>query len=174
MTTVRSQPLIQSLIAVDFAIFVGILIPSSRNELRTYITAEKRSFISSLLYRTWITPIMTENVPSRQIQIVRSNGLMCNSKLTMLVSWMIRKLGHGTGTTLSTERFDTQCRRFHLLMVTVKRENWRISVGSRASERASNFYIQLTSLTNVFVLERYICLPVNLALLSSMASENRI
>jgi len=43
--------------------------------------------------------------------------------LTMLVFWLIRKLGHGASTTLSTKRFDTKCRRFHLLMVSVKEEN---------------------------------------------------
>jgi len=42
--------------------------------------------------------------------------------LTMRDSLQIRKLEHGTDTTLSTKRFDTLCRQFHLLMVSVNRE----------------------------------------------------
>jgi len=44
-------------------------------------------------------------------------------KLTMRNSLRIRKLEHGTDTTLSTKLFDTLCRQFHLLMVTASREN---------------------------------------------------
>jgi len=74
----------------------------------------------------------------------------------MLVSWVIRKLGHGTGTTLSTKRFDTQCRRFHLLMVTVNRENWLSSGGGRASiyikgiRRRNSHWIQISFALELF------------------------
>jgi len=55
--------------------------------------------------------------------------------LVMRVSWLLRKLEHGAYATLSKKRFDTECRRFHLLMLTVNRENWRRSGGSPASEQ---------------------------------------
>jgi len=58
----------------------------------------------------------------------------------MRVSWLIRNLGHGTYATLSKKRFDTECRRFHLLMVTVNRENWKSSGGSRASEQFCQWF----------------------------------
>jgi len=46
---------------------------------------------------------------------------------TMRNSVRINIKGHGTRTTQSTNWFDTKCRQFHLLMVTVNRENWRSS-----------------------------------------------
>jgi len=53
--------------------------------------------------------------------------------LTIRVFRLIRRLVQETSTTLSKKRFDTKCRRFYLLMVTITRENWTSSGGSRAS-----------------------------------------
>jgi len=80
------------------------------------------------------------------------------NRLAMRGFRLIRKLGHEISTTLSTKRFDTKCRRFHLLMVTINRENWRSSWGSRMSERffqwlshllAMRFESQLSPLTHL-------------------------
>jgi len=80
-----------------------------------------------------------------------SDPFVCNSKLFQIFSLMValtmrdsvrlRMYRRGTNITLSTKRFDTLCRQFHLLIVTGNRENYRSSECSRVSKRFSRWFL---------------------------------